>query len=336
MKKIRIGIDALGFENDPIIAFEAAKLFLQNHNDLEIVIIGNQKLIDEAKNKNVNNIEFVHTEDFVKQDDNVNIIRTKKTFSIQVGCDLLNQNKIDALISSCNTSIFVTTTFIKIGTLENIHKFAFLTTIPTLIKDKFIYLLDSGANKTVTGLDLYQFAVMANIYVQNTTNNKNPRIGLVNVGTEAGKGFEEHQEADKLILKNDKLNYVGYVETRNLINDKDADIFVCNGYTGNIILKTLEGNMKSVALFFKNEYHHWYNALSYLMNKHIIDTLKNRFDYKNHAGAFLLGLKKPVMKGHGSSDTKQLYSCIQMMYDALTNNVFEIINQAINEEITEE
>lgn len=326
---MKIGIDTLGFENDPIIAFEAAKKFIREHKDLEIILIGNKYLIDRAKKENILNISFVHTENFVRQEDNINIIRTKKDFSIQLGCDLLKEGKIDALISSCNTAIFVATTFIKIGTLPNIDKFAFLTTIPTLIKDRFFYLLDSGANKNVTGNNLYQFALMANIYVTNTTNLSSPRIGVVNVGTEENKGFEEHKIANELIKNDKNLNYVGFVETRNLINNKDADIFVTNGYTGNIILKTLEGSMKSVGAFFKEEYKKIYNTIPYLLNRHIIKKMINRFDYKNHAGAFLLGLNKPVMKGHGSSDEKQMYSCIKMMYDALKANVFSTINKEI-------
>lgn len=332
-KKLKIGIDTLGFENDPIIAFNAARNFLDKHNDVEIVLIGNWDLIDRVRPLKIPNISFVQTEHFVKQEDSINIIRTRRDFSIQIGCDLLKYGKIDALISSCNTAIFVATTYIKIGTLPNINKFAFLTTIPTLKKGKFFYLLDSGANKNVTGEDLYQFSVMSNIFVSETTNIKSPRIGLVNVGTEDFKGYEEHKNANNLLKKSNELNYVGYVETRNLINNKDADIFVCNGYTGNIILKTLEGSMKSIGNFFKKEYKKWYNIIPYFLNKHIINKLIKQFDYKKHAGAFLLGLKQPVLKGHGSSDEKQMHSCIRMMYEALKNNVFDKINSAIEKQI---
>ena len=329
MLKYRIGIDTLGFENDPEIVLNAAIKFLLNNNDTQLVLIANEKLIKKIKQINHPNITYFEVQHFVKQDDEVSIIRTRKDFSIQVGCDLLKENKIDALISACNTAIFVTTTFIKIGTLPNINKFAFLTTIPTIQENKYIYLLDSGANKTVTGKELYQFAYMANIYVSKTTNISSPRIGLVNVGTESYKGFSEHKEADELLKNNQHLNYVGFVETRNMLNNKDCDIFVCNGYTGNIILKTLEGSMKTIANFFKNEYHKWFNAFSYFTNKHIIKKLASRFDYKTRAGAFLLGLKKPVLKGHGSCDEKQMFSCIKMMYEALVNNIFDMINKEI-------
>lgn len=332
-EKIKIGIDALGFENDPIITFNAARKFLDKHNDIEIVLIGNWKLIDKVQPLKVPNISFVQTEHFVKQEDSINIIRTRKDFSIQIGCDLLKNNKIDGLISCCNTSIFVATTYIKVGTLLNINKFAFLTTIPSLKKDKFFYLLDSGANKTVSGMDLYQFAIMANIFVSETTNIKNPRIGLVNVGTEDSKGYEEHKEANNLLKNKKNINYIGFVETRNLINNKDADIFVCNGYTGNIILKTLEGSMKSIGKYFTTEYIKWYNYLPFLFNKHIINKLTKRFDYKKYAGAFLIGLKQPVLKGHGSSDEKQMLSCIRMMYESLKNDVFEKINNTIENQI---
>lgn len=329
MPKYKIGIDTLGFENDPKVALDAAINFLKINNDTELVLIANDKLIKKIKEINHPNISYIEAQYFVKQDDPISIIRTRKDFSIQIGCDLLNQNKIDGLISACSTAIFVAITFIKIGTLQNIDKFAFLTTIPTIDENKYIFLLDSGANKSVTAKELYQFAYMANIYVSKTTTLRNPRIGLVNVGTEEYKGFIEHKEANELLKNNKDLNYVGFVETRNMLNNKECDIFVCNGYTGNIILKTLEGSMKTIANFFKNEYKKWFNSFSYLANKHIIKKLSTRFDYKSRAGAFLLGLKKPVLKGHGSSDEKQMYSCIKMMHEALANNIFDIINKEI-------
>ncbi len=327
---MKIGIDALGFENDPILAVDACVDFVAKNTDVEFVIIANQDVINRTKNYNLNKITFVQTEEFANQHDDVSIIRKSKNLSIQIACDLLNENKIDALFSACNTAIFVTTTFIKIGTLDKINKFAFLTTLPTVVQDKYVYLLDSGANKNVTGFDLYQFALMANIYVSKTQNLSNPRIGLINIGTEETKGFDEHKQANALLKTNNSLNYIGFVETRNIINNESADIFICNGYTGNIVLKTLEGSMKTIARFLKTEYKKWFNSFAYLTNKHIINKMIDRFDYKTRAGAFLLGLKKPVIKGHGSSDYKQITSCIKMMYDALKNNVFTIINDKIN------
>lgn len=335
-KKFKIALDCMGFENDPIIAYNAATKYHQLNPDITFVLIGNEQLKDTLANKNMEGIEFVFAADYVKQDDKISIIRSGKDLSIVKGCELLNEDKVDALFSACNTAVFVSETFIRIGTLDNVNKFAFLTVMASSVEGKWAYMLDSGANKSCTGYDLYTFALMANIYVTQVTDLKHPRIGLLNVGTEAGKGFDEHKDAAKLLEQNKSLNYVGYVEPRNILNIGDADIYVSNGYTGNIILKSLEGAMKTFANFFKTEYHKWYNLGAYLSNRHILKKMKQRFDYKTRAGAFLLGLKKPVIKGHGSSDEEQITSCIRMMHEALENDVFHIINETISKEMKDD
>lgn len=329
MDVIKIGIDGLGFENDPLIAYESAKKALSIFDDLEITLVTNQHVIDVAKNDRVDRLKLILAKEFATQEDTVSVIRTHNDLSIQIACDLLTTNQVDGLVVSGNTAITIATAFIKVGTYPNINKFGLMITMPTVVKDKFVWLIDTGANRSVVGKNLYDYAVMANVYVSKIHNIKHPRIGLINIGTEEHKGLAEHKEADALIRQNKTLNYVGFVEPNNILTGEDADVYVCNGYTGNIILKTLEGTMKMIGKFLKTEYTKWFNALPYVANRHILNKFKNRFSVNPWAGAYLLGLRKPIIKGHSRTNEAQLSTCIRMMHDALKKKVFKIMEQEL-------
>ena len=330
MNLIRIGIDGLGFENNPIVAYEAAKEAINSFPNLEITLITNQDVINVAEKEHFDHIKLVLAKEFATQNDTVNLIRTHNNLSIQLACDLLINNEIDGLVTSGNTAITIATAFVKVGTYPNINKFGLMITMPTMIENKLVWLIDTGANVKVTGKNLYEYAIMTNVYVSKIHNIEHPKIGLINIGTEEHKGLDEHKEADALIKHNPTLNYAGFVEPNNILTGKDVDIYICNGYTGNIILKTLEGTMKMIGSFLKTEYKKWFNLFPYALNKHIIDKLKNRFNANPWAGAYLLGLKKPIIKGHSRTDQEQLFTCIRMMYNALTKQVFKIMEQELD------
>lgn len=330
MNLIRIGIDGLGFENDPIVAYDATKKALSEFPDLEITLVTNQHVIDIANQEHLERLKLILANNFATQGDNINIIRTHNDLSIQLACDLLANNQVDGLVTSGNTGITIATAFVKVGTYSNINKFGLMITMPTMIDNKLVWLIDTGANVKVTGKNLYEYAIMINVYVSKIHNIMHPRIGLINIGTEEHKGLDEHKEADALIKHNHSLNYVGFVEPNNILTGKDADIYICNGYTGNIILKTLEGTMKMIGSFLKTEYKKWFNLFPYALNKHILDKLKDRFNANPWAGAYLLGLKKPIIKGHSRTDQEQLFTCIRMMHNALKKQVFKIMEQELD------
>ena len=330
MNFIKIGIDGLGFENDPLIAYQAAKNSLAIYDDLEITLVTSQQVIDATKDDHVDRLKLVLAKEFASQEDTVNLIRTHNDLSIQIACDLLATDQVDGLVASGNTAITIATAFVKVGTYPNIPKFGLMITMPTMNPGKLVWLIDTGANRSVTGKTLYDYAVMTNVYVSKIHNINHPRIGLINIGTEEHKGLPEHKEADTLIRQNKTLNYIGFVEPNNILTGEDADVYICNGYTGNIILKTLEGTMKMVGKFLKTEYTKWFNALPYVANRHILNKFKERFNANPWAGAYLLGLRKPIIKGHSRTDEAQLSTCIRMMHDALKKKVFKIMEQELD------
>jgi len=170
---------------------------------------------------------------------------------------------------------------------------------------------------------------MANIYSQEVLKKVKPTIGILNIGTEENKGFAFQQEANILLKNNKELNYVGFIESRDII-EGIVDIVVCDGYTGNMVLKALEGSLLAINKLLKKEYKKPWNYLGALFSLGVIKKIKKNFDYKNNAGAFVIGLKKNIVKTHGNAKDQEWYSAIRMLYSAIKNNLVEMIQKNLS------
>ena len=245
LKNMIIILDTMGFENSVKEPIVAARKFVKNFSNVEIILVGNKMEIQPFL-KNKDEFKIYHTKNFINQDDDViNVLRNKKDSSMAISMDLVNNGKGDAILSAGSTPCFVGLSYYKFGLIKNITKPAFTPSFPST-NGKGFNMLDVGANIEANHLDLVNFAIMGNIYVQKIKSIKNPSIALLNIGTEEHKGLESIRLAHKILKKNKTINYIGFVEPRDLLKG-ETDSIITDGFTGNICLKTIEGTAKIIS-----------------------------------------------------------------------------------------
>lgn len=324
---MKIALDVMGFENDTAEAIKAARKFSKKFTDTKIVLVGDiQQIIKHLKIEN--EFEIVNSTQVITMEDNPIHALRKIDSSMYKAIKLVKTNHVDGVLSAGSTSCFVPMVYSLMGLIEGIKKTPFMPFIPTVDKVGF-NMLDVGANINVTGGDLYQFALMGNIYAKEVRKIANPKIGIVNIGTEHHKGFEYHREAYDLLKADSRINFIGFVEPKYLIAGS-CDVAVCDGYTGNITLKSLEGSFRSVAKILGKSYKKPWNWLGALFSIGTIKSLVSTFDFRNNAGALVLGAKGVAVKTHGSADSKQFYSSLCMTRDAILSDITNKIKEQVN------
>ena len=314
---IKVALDVMGFENEINEAILASREFLKNHKDLEIILVGNQELILPLIKKD--EFKIVHTDQFVLQDDTVFSARRKMNSSIQLCANLLKNKEIDGILSACNSGIFVFTLYSTIGTIQGVEKLGFMPTIPKL--DGIFNMVDVGASIDVNENDLLKFSIMANEYAKQFK--EKPIIKLLNIGTEEHKGKELQIKTNEILKNAIDLNYQGFLEPNKLLNS-DADVVISDAFTGNIALKTMEGTAKTIGNALKYEFKKPKNIIKALFAKSVLKKVTKKFDYKDHAGAFVLGLNELAVKTHGSADKRQFLSSLKLLYNSIK---FDVLNK---------
>lgn len=316
---MKIILDTMGFENsvqEPIIA---ARKFVKKFPKVQIILVGNKEEIKPYLKFN-DEFKIHHTKIFIDQaDDVMSVLRNKKNSSMAISMDLVKNGEGDAILSAGSTPCFVGLSYYKFGVIKNISKPAFTPSFPSSNGNGF-NMLDVGANIEADHLDLVNFALMANIYVQKIKSLKNPTIGLLNIGTEENKGLESIKLAHKILKQNKTINYIGFVESRDLLKG-ETDIIITDGFTGNICLKAMEGSFKIFAGEIKKNYKKPLNWLGFLFSICLFAKIKKTFDYKNNAGAIFLGLNEIAIKTHGSADWKQFYSSLDLAKKSIENKI---------------
>lgn len=321
---MKIALDVMGFENKTSEAINAARKFSKDYPGAKIILVGKEEVIKPCL-KADDNFEIVHATEVIDMNDTPITALRKKDTSMLKAINLVKVNTTDAVVSAGSTSCFVPLVQMNLGSINNVEKFGFMPFIPTTNKTGF-NMIDVGANINVSGQDLYNFALMANEYARIVRKISNPKIGVLNIGTEHHKGFAYHKDAYDLLSKNKKLNFVGFVEPKGLL-DGQVDVCVCDGFSGNICLKALEGALKSVGSILKDGYKKPWNWLGAAFSVPIITTLTHTFDYRNNAGAIVLGANGVAIKTHGSADAKQFYAALRMAYDCVQNNLLHNIKR---------
>lgn len=321
---MKIALDVMGFENKLEQAIIAARDFSKEHKGTKIVLVGNEVDIKKCLNDK-DDFEILHADEIINMDDTPITALRKRDTSMLKAINLVKNRKADAVVSAGSTSCFVPLVQMNLGSIDNVSKFGFMPFIPTA-NGKGFNMIDVGANINVSGEDLYHFALMANEYARIVRKVPNPRIGVLNIGTEHHKGFEYHHEANKLLSENKTINYIGFVEPKGLL-DGVVDVCVCDGFSGNICLKALEGSLKTVSHILKSNYRKPWNWLAALLSLPVIKTLTKTFDYRNNAGAIVLGANGVAIKTHGSADHKQFYAALTVAYDCVKNNLLHNIKK---------
>ena len=326
---MKIIVDAFGGDNAPL---EIIKGCAQAVVELEaeIILTGKESVIKETAQSNgisLENIEIVDCDEIITMEDKADsVIKTKKNSSMAVGLSLLNEGRGDAFISAGNSGALCVGATLAVKRIKGIKRPAFAPVLPS--ENGFFMLLDGGANVDCRPEMLHQFAVMGSVYMEKVMGVKNPRIGLANVGVEAHKGTELYQETYG-ILKDSALNFIGNVEGRD-IPKGICDVVVCDGFTGNLILKTYEG----VAITLMKKIKHMFadsvkgKLAAGLVMKDIKD-LKTRFNYNAYGGAPILGASKPVFKAHGDSKAVTLKNAVRLSMEYVKANAIEEISSSI-------
>lgn len=329
---MRIGMDAMGGDHAPVETVKGAIEAL-SQVDATMVLLGNEDAIKAELNKydyDKSRVEISATTEVVENEDKpVIAIKRKKDASMVVGFNKVRTGEIDALISAGNTGALLAGGLLRVGRIRGVDRPALTTVFPTF-KGMFI-LADVGANAECKARNLLEFGMMGAIYAKDVLGIDNPTVGLVNIGTEEGKGTPMVQEAYDL-LKASNLNFIGNVEARD-IPEKKADVLVCDGFTGNIILKLTEGVAKSFMGELKSIfYNSFVSKFAAVLLKKNLKGLKTKMDYTEYGGAPLLGVKAPIVKAHGSSNSKAFMNAIKYAEKYVSNNIIEKISSEVMED----
>ena len=318
-----IAVDAMGGDNAPKAIVEGVDQALADFSDIAIQLYG-----DEAKIKSyltaTERVMIIHTDEKINSDDEpAKAVRRKKKASMVLGAQAVREKKADAVISAGNTGALLAAGLFVVGRIKGVDRPGLLSTMPT-VDGRGYDMLDLGANAENSAHHLHQFAILGSFYAQNVLKINNPRVGLLNNGTEATKGDPVHKEAYELLAADTSLNFIGNVEARDLMEGV-ADVVVTDGFTGNAVLKTMEGTGLSILSALKSSIQSGgaRAKMGALLLKPTLYNLKGIMDYSDAGGAVLFGLKAPVVKCHGSSDATAVYSTIKQVRTMLETKVVD-------------
>lgn len=325
---MKLALDAMGGDHAPKEIVLGAIKAVQAFDDIHICLVGDEAKIKEHLTPH-DRISIIHTEEVIlATDEPVKAVRRKKNSSMVLAAKLVADKEADGCISAGNTGALMATGLFVVGRIEGIERPALAPTLPTIGGEGFL-LLDVGANVDAKPEHLLQNAIMGSIYAENVRGVKNPRVGLLNIGTEEKKGNELSKLAFDL-LQEAPVNFIGNVEARDLL-DGVADVVVTDGFTGNMVLKTIEGTALSVFKMLKTTlYSSLKTKIAAAVLKPDLMQLKAKMDYSEYGGAGLFGLKAPVIKAHGSSDANSVYNAIRQTRDMVEKKVAPTIKEAIS------
>ncbi|WP_019152822.1 phosphate acyltransferase PlsX [Robertmurraya massiliosenegalensis] len=326
---MKIAIDAMGGDNAPKEIVLGAMKAIEAFSDLDIILVGDENKIKEHLSKD-ERITIVHTEEVILgTDEPVRAVRRKKNASMVLAAKLVADGEADGCISAGNTGALMAAGLFVVGRIEGIDRPALSPTLPTIGGEGFL-LLDVGANVDAKPEHLLQNAIMGSIYCEKVRGVTNPRVGLLNIGTEEKKGNELAKQTFEL-LQASNLNFIGNIEARDLLEGV-TDVAVTDGFTGNMVLKTIEGTAMSVFSMLKTALSSDFKsklAAAVLMPN--LRALKSKMDYSEYGGAGLFGLKAPVIKAHGSSDANSLYNAVRQTREMVQKEVTKTIKEMIEE-----
>ncbi|WP_226674259.1 phosphate acyltransferase PlsX [Rossellomorea aquimaris] len=324
---MKLAVDAMGGDHAPKEIVLGVKRALNEFNDIEVLLYGDEEQIKQYITPS-DRLTIVHTNEVIEgTDEPVRAVKRKKNASLVLMAQAVKNGEADACISAGNTGALMTAGLFIVGRIEGIERPALAPTLPTLDGNGFL-MLDLGANVDAKPEHLAQYALMGSIYAENVRGIKNPRVGLLNIGTEDKKGNELTKRSFQL-LKDLPINFVGNVESRDLL-DGPADVVVTDGFTGNMVLKTIEGTALSVFSMLKKTFTaSTKNKIAAGLVKNDLKGLKNMLDYTEYGGAGLFGLKAPVIKAHGSSNEVALYNAMRQAREMVKHDVSNTIKDAI-------
>lgn len=314
----------MGGDKD-VLEFVRGAVMAKKEYEAEITLVGDEQKIREAlavEKSDAALFEIVHAPDVLSMEDNpLSIRREHKDSSMATALKLVAEGKGDAAVSAGNTgALFIGGTG-YVHCIDGVRRAALASILPL---SNPVLLMDCGANAEVTPQFLVQFAHLGSIYMERVMGVKNPRVGLLNNGAESHKGTPLYKEAHALLAAEEGIHFVGNVEGKAIAFDQ-CDVLVCDGFSGNIVLKTIEGTSKFVLKQFTGIFSGVIGKLAGAMVLKKAKGLKKRFDAKEYGGAPFLGLAKPVIKAHGNSDARAVKNAIRQAIAYVNTGVIEEI-----------
>ena len=309
-----IALDAMGGDFGPEVVIPAAVHVVKRHNNIHIILVGDEAILrDCAKQYSINldeHFEIQHASQVVEMhEDPRHAVRKKKDSSMRVAINMVKEGRAKAAVSAGNTGALMATAKFVLKTLPGIERPAICTTIPSY--GGHTHMLDLGANVDSSAEQLFQFAVMGSVLAEAVDNTHKPKVGLLNIGSEDSKGNAQVKEANKL-LQNGPFNYIGFVEGDDIYTDK-VDVVVCDGFVGNVSLKTMEGVAKMISTMMREEFKKSiFSMLAGLVAMPVLNRFKKRVDPRMYNGASMLGLTGIVIKSHGSADVLSYANAIEI------------------------
>lgn len=328
---MKIIVDAFGGDNAPLEIIKGAAMAVEELEDVTIILTGDSKVIHDVAEENhisLENIEVRNAPDVIPVDVDPFLIRHEYAdSSMAVGLKMLAKGEGDAFVSAGSTGAVVVGANIFVKRIKGVRKAAIGTIIPG--DNGPVLLMDCGANDNCSPDVLNFFGTMGSIYMEKVMGIENPRVGLANIGVEPNKGTDLQREAYKLMQENDKINFTGNTEVRD-IPFTASDVVIADGFTGNVILKVLEGTAKMLLGNIKKIYlSGTLSKLSYLGVRKGMHGLKNKFDSKKVGGAPLMGINKPVIKAHGSSNAEAMMNAIRQAKTYAEAGVIDVIRENV-------
>lgn len=327
---MKLILDAMGGDHAPLEIMKGAALAAADFSDVELVIAGREaelRALCEEQKISTARMTFLDAPEVVTMEDSPReVVMSKKNSSMALGLKALAAGEGEAFISAGNTGALMTGATLLVRCVAGIKRAAIATVLPM---EQPLLMIDSGSNVTVTPDNLRQFAVLGSVYMKSILGVDSPRVGLLSNGTEEHKGTPVMQEAYKLLKETDGIRFVGNIEGKQ-IPFAECDVLVTDGFTGNIVLKTIEGFSKFMMKKLKGMYYkNIIGKLSALMIKGEFRALKNSFDASEYGGAPFLGISKPVFKAHGSADALEIRNTIRQAREYVNGNVSSLIAERI-------
>jgi len=324
---VKIAVDMMGGDDAPGIVLDAVKKAVEDFKDLEIILFGDESQYNLSHER----IEFRHcTEKIEMEDEPVRAIKRKKDSSMVKMAEAVKSGEADGCVSAGNTGALMSAGLFIVGRIKGVARPALVVTLPTTDGKGFVFL-DVGANADAKAEHLLQYAQLGNIYAQKIRGIQNPSVSLLNIGTEAAKGNSLTKKAYDLFEKNQSFNFTGNIEAKTLM-DGNVDVVVTDGYTGNMVLKNLEGTAKSIGKMLKETIMSSFkNKLAGAVLKKDLEIFAKKMDYSEYGGSVLLGLDGTVVKAHGSSNAKAFYSAIRQAKIAGEENIVQIMKDTVGE-----
>ena len=331
---ITLAIDAMGGDHGPSVTIPASINALSKYDQLHIILVGDKELIQTElqKNKYTNTrLSIQHASEVVEMDESPqSALKNKKDSSMRVAINLIKEEKAQACVSAGNTGALMATARYVLKMLPGIDRPAIASSLPS--QKGTTYMLDLGANTDCTAENLLQFAVMGAMLVSSVTGNPKPSIGLLNIGSEDIKGNEVVKQAGEL-LRRSHLNFYGNVEGNDIFKGT-TDVVVCDGFVGNVALKSAEGIAQLMGRFLTQEFkRNWITKSMAFVSLLVLNRFKKRLDPRRYNGASFLGLNGIVIKSHGGADSYSFFYAIRTAIEESKNNVLENIQKQLELEV---